>query len=70
MMRVSTDARTYPPQWLTVAEAALEVGVSASTVRRWIKEGALPVLQPCEHGAVRVPVRALAARRKEVADGR
>ena len=57
-------ART-DPEWLTISEVALELGVTASTVKRWIKSGELPVLQPHEGGAVRVPVRALTARRKD-----
>ena len=59
MMRVNTDTRTH--QWLTVSEAALVARVSSSTIRRWVREGALPVLQPCEHGAVRISAKALEA---------
>ncbi len=44
--------------------------MGASTIRRWIAKGDLPALQPHHNGAVRIPTRALQARRKETTDGR
>jgi excisionase family DNA binding protein len=33
-------------RFLTVAEAARELGVHKDTIHRWVAEGALPALQP------------------------
>lgn len=41
-------------QWLTVSEAAVELGVSRQTVRDWIKKRALHAVQGVERGAFRI----------------
>jgi excisionase family DNA binding protein len=52
-------------RWLTIAEVALELGVTASTVKRWISAGELPSFQPHPNGAVRIPVKALETHRRD-----
>ena len=63
---MSSDARNEPrPEWLTASEAAIAVGVSASTVRRWVARGILPSFQAYPGSAVRVSAKALELRRRE-----
>jgi excisionase family DNA binding protein len=33
-------------QWITVTELSTRVGVSVSTLRRWVRGGRLPAIQP------------------------
>lgn len=43
-------------QFVSVSEAALRLGVSAATVRRWIRAGHLAAVQPAgEQGLLRIP---------------
>jgi excisionase family DNA binding protein len=62
--------RTDSPTFLSVAEAALRLGVGAATVRRWVASGHLGAIQPAgEQGVVRIPVdelERLAADAREV----
>jgi excisionase family DNA binding protein len=47
--------RTYiVTEWLTVAEAAAELSVSPSTVRRYVKEGSLPAFRLRHNGPLRL----------------
>jgi excisionase family DNA binding protein len=53
--------RTEPPTFLSVAEAALQLGVNRATVRRWIRDGHLAAVQPAgPEGVLRVPADELA----------
>ncbi len=50
----------HPRPYVTVAEAAEQLGVSEATVRRAVRDGALPVVQlRGSRGAVRIPAAAL-----------
>ena len=42
-------------RWLSVGEAAIRLGVSGPTVRRWVKAGHLHAAQPTPSGAIRIP---------------
>ena len=58
VMATPTQEREY----LSVAEVALKLAVSAATVRRWIATGHLRAVQPAGPGtAVRVPAGGLEA---------
>jgi excisionase family DNA binding protein len=58
---MSSHMRTEPPTFLSVAEAALQLGVNRATVRRWIRDGHLAAVQPAgPEGVLRVPADELA----------
>ena len=49
-----------PPRFLSIGEAAVHLGVSGPTVRRWIREGRLQATQPGgSQGVLRVPLAEL-----------
>ena len=53
---MSSHMRTEPPTFLSVAEAALQLGVNRATVRRWIRDGHLAAIQPGgPEGVLRIP---------------
>jgi excisionase family DNA binding protein len=57
---MNTLTRNDSPRFLTIGEAAVQLGVSGPTVRRWIKSGHLTAVQPGgEQGVLRVPVTEL-----------
>jgi excisionase family DNA binding protein len=45
------------PQFITIAEAAVRLGVSEKTVRRWIRDGKLPAVRMGSQ--IRIPLGAL-----------
>jgi excisionase family DNA binding protein len=47
------------PEFLTVSEVAARLRVSAPTVYRCVHDGTLPAVRLSEHGAIRIPCRAL-----------
>lgn len=49
-----------PDRLLSIKEAAAELGVHPETVRRWIREGSIPVERYGPHGMVRIRAGALA----------
>jgi excisionase family DNA binding protein len=51
---------TEPAMFLSVAEAAMQLGVNAATVRRWIRSGRVAAIQPGgEQGVIRIPAAEL-----------
>jgi excisionase family DNA binding protein len=49
--------RADSPMFVSVAEAALRLGVGTATVRRWVASGHLGAIQPAgEQGVIRIPV--------------
>jgi excisionase family DNA binding protein len=57
---MSAQIRNEPPVFLSVAEAALRLGVNASTVRKWIHDGHLKAARPGgELGSLRIPASEL-----------
>jgi excisionase family DNA binding protein len=52
---MSTDLDPPRSRWLSVGEAAVRLGVSSPTVRRWVKAGHLHAAQPAPLGAIRIP---------------
>jgi excisionase family DNA binding protein len=45
-----------PPSFVSVSVAAVQLHVSAATIRRWIRSGSLAAVQPGgEQGAFRIP---------------
>jgi excisionase family DNA binding protein len=57
---MSTQVRTETPVFLSVAEAALRLGVNAATVRKWVHDGHLRAVRPGgELGSLRIPTSEL-----------
>jgi excisionase family DNA binding protein len=49
-------ATTHAPRFLSVSEAAIQLGVSVPTLRRWIRNGYVTAAQPAgEQGVLRIP---------------
>jgi excisionase family DNA binding protein len=58
-MAAFTD--TDVPRFVSVAEAAISLGVTTNTIRRWVKDGHLRAAQPGgELGVLRIPAAELA----------
>jgi len=47
---MSTQVRTETPVFLSVAEAALRLGVNAATVRKWVHDGTYELYAPAGNG--------------------
>ena len=57
---MNTQIRNEPPVFLSVAEAALRLGVNASTLRRWVHDGHVKAARPGgEAGSLRIPASKL-----------
>jgi excisionase family DNA binding protein len=57
---MSTQIRNESPTFLSVAEAALRLGVNAATLRKWIHDGHIKAVQPGgELGSLRIPASEL-----------
>jgi excisionase family DNA binding protein len=57
-MHASTD--TDVPRFVSVAEAAISLGVTVNTIRRWVRDGRLQATQPGgEQGVLRIPAAEL-----------
>jgi excisionase family DNA binding protein len=57
---------TSTPAFLSLAEAALVIGVSAPTIRAWCRSGRLPSARPGgPAGSLRIPEQAL----RDLAEG-
>jgi excisionase family DNA binding protein len=53
---MSAHMSTEPAMFLSVAEAAMQLGVNAATIRRWIRDGHLAAIQPGgPEGVLRIP---------------
>lgn len=58
---MSALTRNDSPRFLSIGEAAVQLGVSGPTVRRWVKSGHLRAVQPGgEQGVLRIPADELA----------
>lgn len=55
------DAEREPDEWLTVQQVAERLQVHEETVRRWIRDGALPVLDLGKKAGYRISEDDLAA---------
>jgi excisionase family DNA binding protein len=57
---MSTQIRNENPTFLSVAEAALRLGVNAATVRKWIHHGHIKAARPGgDLGSLRIPASEL-----------
>jgi excisionase family DNA binding protein len=57
---MSTQIRNETPMFLSVAEAALQLGVNAATIRKWVRDGHLRAVRPGgESGTLRIPLSEL-----------